>query len=124
MDVTDRAGKILNEEVLKLLGLTPNAVAKAIDCRPIGLGGRRQMAAGQPGSFPTFREFSKRGNVGLMLFDSLACARPHRTKVGAYRCSWLIPFPSMGKGKDRGAPEPTRSDELNDFNRLNLTFNL
>ena len=97
MDATGRAGKILNEEFLKLLGLTANAVAKAIDCRPIGLGGRRQMAAGQPGSFPTFREFPKRGNVGLMLFDSLACARPHRTKVGAYRCILVDTFPLDGE---------------------------
>ena len=30
-------GEILNEEFLKPLGLTANALTKAIGCRPIGL---------------------------------------------------------------------------------------
>jgi hypothetical protein len=43
--------------------------------------------------------------------DSLACARPQNMKMEAYRCILLgPPFPSMGKGQDRGAKEPIKSN--------------
>jgi hypothetical protein len=48
------SGEILNEEFLKPLGPTANAVAKAIGRRSIGCGGRRQMTDNQPGSFRRF----------------------------------------------------------------------
>jgi len=61
------SSKILNEEFLKPLGLTANAVAKPIDCpNPL----RRQTDGHRPAGFvPTSREFSKRGN-SLWFFSS------------------------------------------------------
>jgi hypothetical protein len=64
------SGEILNEEFLKPLGLTTNAVAKVIGS-PLHRLRRQKTNDCRPAGFvSTFREFSKRGNVGLILFDS------------------------------------------------------
>jgi hypothetical protein len=63
-------GEILNEEFLKPLGLTANALAKAIGV-PLHRLRIHETDDRRPAGFvSTFREFSNCGNVAVILFDS------------------------------------------------------